>query len=113
MKKVGAVLRTIRKNRNLPQWKLAKELGVSQREICFVERGERKHTMTLGRLLKTLRLTEMEIEDLIWASASDFLKGVGLSNLVVEKIKAEHSMMRCYGHRTRIKKILSSFKEGL
>ena len=113
MENVGAVLKTIRKRRKLSQRKLARELNLSQREISYVDQGQRQNSTTLGRLLQSYKLSEDEIEELIWSEVSDFLVSVGLPNSLAEKIKAEHSLMRCYGRGTRIKKLLTSFKEGV
>jgi transcriptional regulator with XRE-family HTH domain len=108
---VGTVLKAIRRRRKLSQKKLGLALNVSQREICFVEQDQRKNIYMIGRLLQFYKLSEDEIEDLIWAQVSDFLISVGLPDTLAEKIKYEHSCIRRHGRGIRVKKIMASFKE--
>ena len=110
MENVGIMLRTIRKKRKLSQRKLAAELKVSQREISYVEQGKRKHFYMIEKILQHYKLSENEIEELIWAQVTDFLNAIGLPPLIAEKMKAEHVLLRFYGRGSRVKKILSSFQ---
>lgn len=43
----GARLKKIRKQKGLPQWKLAEKIGISQQQLCRYETGEIIPTLTI------------------------------------------------------------------
>lgn len=43
----GIRLKKLRKQKGLPQWKLAKKIGISQQCLCRYERGEIIPTLTI------------------------------------------------------------------
>ena len=58
---VGGKVREIRKRRNLTQVELAKRIGVSQSDLCRMERGEYK--VSLDVLFRILEVFHMQISD--------------------------------------------------
>ena len=43
----GKRLKKIRKQKGLPQWKLAEKIGISQQQLCYYEKDTRVPSLTI------------------------------------------------------------------
>jgi predicted nucleotidyltransferase/plasmid maintenance system antidote protein VapI len=105
-KKLGEILRDLRKEKGLPLRKVAAALDIDVAILSKMERGERK--LTRGIVVKLAELYQHDLEPLMIQFLSEkVLYEIGDEDLAEKALKAAESELRYVRQKSSPKKILS------